>query len=110
MALGNDFCNILMPWIPCGVLGTLENPSTRKPGTGTIEHIGKKRCPVVDTWWQTETGGILISPLAGITPTKPSLPTLHLPRHSAAILDEKGIEIPERNSEGIRQCRGRPLA
>ncbi|HAH24555.1 MAG TPA: hypothetical protein DCL77_12530, partial [Prolixibacteraceae bacterium] len=43
------------------------------------DHIGRNRCPIVDTWWQTETGGVMISPLPGIIPTKPSFATLPLP-------------------------------
>src|SRR5690606_18101377 len=58
------------------------------------EHIGKGRCPVVDTWWQTETGGIMIAPLPGIISTKPGSATVPFPGISAAILDNDGNEVP----------------
>jgi len=57
------------------------------------DNIGKKRCPIVDTWWQTETCGILISPLAGITPTKPSFATFPLPGIQPLLVDENGKEL-----------------
>jgi acetyl-CoA synthetase len=58
------------------------------------EHIGKGRCPIVDTWWQTETGSIVISPLPGITATKPGSATTPLPGYSAELLDGNGKVIP----------------
>src|SRR5690606_683676 len=57
------------------------------------ENVGKKRCPVVDTWWQTENGGIMISNLAGITPSKPSFATLPMPGIQPVIVDEKGAIV-----------------
>jgi acetyl-CoA synthetase len=57
------------------------------------DHVGGGRCPIVDTWWQTETGGIMISPLAGVTPTKPGFATLPLPGISPVLMDENGKEI-----------------
>ncbi|WP_094228887.1 acetate--CoA ligase [Methanolobus psychrotolerans] len=57
------------------------------------ENIGMGRCPVVDTWWQTETGMIMISPLPGITTTKPGSATLPIPGIKAAVLDDKGNEV-----------------
>ncbi len=57
------------------------------------EHIGGGRCPVVDTWWQTETGAIVISPLPGVTETKPGSATMPLPGFSAKLLDSQGNEI-----------------
>jgi acetyl-CoA synthetase len=101
MAYGNEVVN---PYAldSLRVLGTVGEPINEEAWHWYDEHIGKKRCPVVDTWWQTETGGILISPLAGITPTKPSYATLPLPGIQPAILDEKGMEIPERNPDGTR--------
>jgi acetyl-CoA synthetase len=57
-------------------------------------NIGGGRCPVVDTWWQTETGSIMISPLPGITPTKPGSATLPLPGISADVVDEAGDSVP----------------
>ncbi|CAN5563012.1 acetate--CoA ligase [soil metagenome] len=59
------------------------------------ENIGGERCPIVDTWWQTETGGIMISPLPGLTTTKPGSATTPLPGIEAAIFDKAGNEIPE---------------
>ena len=64
------------------------------------KNIGKGKCPIVDTWWQTETGGILISPLAHITPLKPSYATLPLPGIQPIIVDEKGNELKGNNVEG----------
>jgi acetyl-CoA synthetase len=63
--------------------------------------VGKNRCPLVDTWWQTETGGIMISPLAGITPLKPTYASLPLPGIQPVLLDNKGNEITENDQEGL---------
>jgi acetyl-CoA synthetase len=63
--------------------------------------VGKGRCPIVDTWWQTETGGIMITPLAGITPTKPSLATLPMPGVQPILVDHEGNELKGNNQEGI---------
>jgi acetyl-CoA synthetase len=76
------------------VLGSVGEPINEEAWHWFDEHIGKKRCPIVDTWWQTETGGILISPIATVTPTKPSYATLPLPGVQPVIMDEKGQEIP----------------
>ncbi len=75
------------------VLGTVGEPINEEAWHWYDEHIGKKRCPIVDTWWQTENGGILISPIAGITPTKPSFATRPLPGVQPALMDEQGKEI-----------------
>lgn len=75
------------------VLGSVGEPINEEAWHWYHEHIGKKRCPVVDTWWQTETGGILISPIAGVTPAKPSYATLPLPGVQPILVDEKGEEI-----------------
>jgi len=85
------------------VLGTVGEPINEEAWHWYHEHIGKKRCPIVDTWWQTETGGIMIAPLAGITPLKPSYATLPLPGVQPAIVDENGNEKPGNNVEG-RLC------
>lgn len=78
MAHGEEFIkNIKLNSLK--VLGTVGEPINVEAWEWYNEHIGKKQCPIVDTWWQTETGGILISPLAGITPTKPCYATLPLP-------------------------------
>jgi acetyl-CoA synthetase len=57
------------------------------------KHVGKEKCPIVDTWWQTETGGILISPIAGVTKLKPGHATLPLKGVVPVLVDEKGIEL-----------------
>jgi acetyl-CoA synthetase len=57
------------------------------------EHIGGGRCPIVDTWWQTETGGIMISPLPGLTTTKPGSATFPLPGVSAEVIDDDGNRV-----------------
>ncbi len=82
------------------VLGTVGEPINEEAWHWYDEHIGKKRCPIVDTWWQTETGGILISNLAGITPAKPSFATLPLPGIQPILVDEKGEEIHGNNVSG----------
>jgi len=82
------------------VLGTVGEPINEEAWHWYDEHIGKKRCPIVDTWWQTETGGIMISNLAGVTPAKPSYATLPLPGIQPVIVDEKGYEIKENNVTG----------
>ena len=75
------------------VLGTVGEPINEEAWHWYDEHIGKKHSPIVDTWWQTETGGIMISNLAGVTPAKPSFATLPLPGVQPLLLDEKGNEI-----------------
>ncbi|GIV41064.1 MAG: acetyl-coenzyme A synthetase [Vicingaceae bacterium] len=82
------------------VLGTVGEPINEEAWHWYHEHIGKKRCPIVDTWWQTETGGIMISPLAGITPEKPSYATLPLPGVQPVLVDSSGNEITEPEAEG----------
>ncbi len=75
------------------VLGTVGEPINEEAWHWYDEHIGKGKCPIVDTWWQTETGGILISNMAGITPSKPSYATLPMPGIEPLLMDEKGEEI-----------------
>ena len=82
------------------VLGSVGEPINEEAWHWYNEHIGKKKCPIVDTWWQTETGGIMISPLAGITVTKPSFATLPLPGVQPILVDEKGTEIMGNGVEG----------
>jgi acetyl-CoA synthetase len=72
------------------VLGTVGEPINEEAWHWYNENIGKKKCPIVDTWWQTETGGCLISNLAGITPSKPSWATLPMPGVSPKLVDENG--------------------
>lgn len=85
------------------VLGTVGEPINVEAWNWYNENIGKGKCPIVDTWWQTETGGIMISPLAGITKTKPGFATLPLPGVQPALLDENGKELQGNNVEG-RLC------
>ena len=75
------------------VLGTVGEPINEEAWHWYDENIGKKKSPIVDTWWQTETGGIMISNLAGITPSKPSFATLPLPGIQPVLIDEKGNAI-----------------
>jgi acetyl-CoA synthetase len=72
------------------VLGTVGEPINEEAWHWYDENVGKKRCPVVDTWWQTETAGTLISNLAGVTPSKPTYATLPLPGVQLVIVDENG--------------------
>ncbi len=82
------------------VLGTVGEPINEEAWHWYDENIGKKKCPIVDTWWQTETGGIMISNLAGVTPSKPSFATLPLPGIQPALIDEKGKEIAGNGASG----------
>ena len=75
------------------VLGSVGEPINEEAWHWYNEHIGNKRCPIVDTWWQTETGGVMISNLAGVTPSKPSYATLPLPGIQPCLVDENGVEI-----------------
>jgi len=77
------------------LLGTVGEPINPKAWLWYHTVIGGEHCPIVDTWWQTETGAIMISPLPGITPTKPGSATRPLPGVSAALFDEKGNEIDQ---------------
>jgi acetyl-CoA synthetase len=82
------------------VLGSVGEPINDEAWMWYHENIGKGKCPIVDTWWQTETGGILISPLAGITPLKPTFATLPLPGVQPVLMDENKQEIEENNVSG----------
>ncbi|MGK7391227.1 MAG: acetate--CoA ligase [Candidatus Cyclobacteriaceae bacterium M2_1C_046] len=82
------------------VIGTVGEPINEEAWHWYHDHIGKGRCPIVDTWWQTETGGIMISPIAGVTPTKPSYATLPLPGVQLAVLDNDGKELRGNSVEG----------
>jgi acetyl-CoA synthetase len=83
------------------VLGSVGEPINEEAWHWYNEKVGKKRCPIVDTWWQTETGGILISPLAGITPLKPSYATLPLPGVQPVLLSSEGQIMEENDVEGL---------
>jgi len=82
------------------VLGTVGEPINEEAWQWYHELVGKKKCPIVDTWWQTETGGIMISPLAGITPLKPSYATLPLPGIQPCLMDADGKEIQGNDVQG----------
>jgi acetyl-CoA synthetase len=75
------------------VLGTVGEPINEEAWQWYHTHIGKGKCPIVDTWWQTETGGIMISNLAGITPAIPAHATLPLPGVLPVLVDEQGQEV-----------------
>jgi acetyl-CoA synthetase len=75
------------------ILGTVGEPINPEAWMWYHETVGAGRCPIVDTWWQTETGGHLISPLPGATPTKPGSATLPLPGIFADIVDETGTSV-----------------
>ena len=81
-------------------LGTVGEPINLEAWQWYNEHIGKKECPIVDTWWQTETGGIMISSIAGVTEDIPTFATLPLPGIQPCLMDDSGNEIQEKESEG----------
>jgi len=83
------------------VLGTVGEPINEEAWRWYHDLVGGGRCPIVDTWWQTETGGIMITPLAGITPTKPSFATLPLPGVQPILVDNEGKELKGNGVEGI---------
>jgi acetyl-CoA synthetase len=82
-------------------LGTVGEPINEEAWHWYNEHIGKEKCPIIDTWWQTETGGCLITNLAGVTPSKPSWATLPMPGVQPILVDENGNEITEKDENGI---------
>jgi acetyl-CoA synthetase len=83
------------------VLGTVGEPINEEAWHWYDEHIGKKKCPIVDTWWQTETGACLISNMAGVTPAKPSWATLPMPGVQPILVDERGDEITQKDEHGL---------
>lgn len=83
------------------VLGTVGEPINEEAWHWYNENIGKGKCPIIDTWWQTETGACLISNLAGVTPSKPSWATLPMPGVQPILVDEQGNEITEKDENGI---------
>lgn len=89
------------------VLGTVGEPINEEAWHWYDANIGKHRCPIVDTWWQTETGGVLISNLAGVTPAMPSYATLPLPGVLPCLVDENGKEI-EGNGVSGNLCLKQP--
>jgi len=82
------------------LLGTVGEPINPKAWVWYHHVIGGERCPIVDTWWQTETGSIMIAPLPGITHTKPGSATRPLPGVAAAVVGEDGEEL-ERDAQGL---------
>jgi len=82
------------------VIGSVGEPINEEAWHWYNNNIGKGKCPLVDTWWQTETGGVLISALAGVTPTKPSFATLPMPGIQPLLVDDKGNEIIGNDVEG----------
>lgn len=85
------------------VLGTVGEPINEEAWHWYNDHVGEKKCPIVDTWWQTETGGILISPIPFSTPTKPTYATLPMPGIQPALMDENGQETKGNQVDG-RLC------
>lgn len=82
------------------VLGSVGEPINEEAWQWYYKNIGKSKCPIVDTWWQTENGGILISALAHITDMKPTYATYPLPGIQPAVMDEKGNEITTLEAKG----------
>ncbi len=82
------------------ILGTVGEPINEEAWHWYDQHIGKGKCPIVDTWWQTETGGVMISNLAGITPAKPSYATLPMPGIQPMLVDERGDEVTGNDVSG----------
>ncbi|WP_299120312.1 acetate--CoA ligase [uncultured Tenacibaculum sp.] len=85
------------------VLGTVGEPINEEAWHWYNDNVGKKKSPIVDTWWQTETGGMMISPIPYVTPTKPTYATLPLPGVQLALMDENGKEIVGNQVDG-RLC------
>ena len=79
------------------IIGTVGEPINPEAWMWYHREVGRERCPIVDTWWQTETGGHMITPLPGATPTKPGSCTLPLPGIEAAIVDETGGDVEQGN-------------
>jgi len=82
------------------LLGTVGEPINEEAWKWYHENIGKGKCPIIDTWWQTETGACLISNLAGVTPERASWATLPLPGVQPILVDERGNEITEKCEDG----------
>ncbi|CAM4065481.1 acetate--CoA ligase [Flavobacterium antarcticum] len=82
------------------VIGSVGEPINEEAWHWYNDHVGGKRCPLVDTWWQTETGGIMLSPIPFVTPTKPTYATLPLPGIQPVLMDDKRNEIEENQVSG----------
>jgi acetyl-CoA synthetase len=83
------------------ILGTVGEPINEEAWHWYDDNIGKNKCPIVDTWWQTETGGCLITNLAGVTPAKPSWATLPMPGVEPILVDENGNEVTQKDENGM---------
>ena len=83
------------------VLGTVGEPINEEAWHWYDEVVGKKQSPIIDTWWQTETGGMMITNLAGVTPAKPTYATLPMPGIQPCLVDKDGNEITENGVEGL---------
>ncbi len=99
MAFGNDYIKD-KDLSTLTVLGSVGEPINSEAWEWMDEQIGHKKLPIVDTWWQTETGGILISNLANVTPSKSTYATLPLPGVMPILVDENGAEIEGENVSG----------
>ncbi|MBI1768787.1 MAG: acetate--CoA ligase [Bacteroidetes bacterium] len=82
------------------VIGTVGEPINEEAWHWYDKNIGKSKCPIIDTWWQTETGGFMISPIANVTKLKPAFASFPLPGVQPAVMDEKGEELLGNNIEG----------
>ena len=82
------------------VIGTVGEPINEEAWHWYDKYIGKGKCPIIDTWWQTENGGFMISPIANVTKLKPAHASFPLPGIQPAVMDEKGNELSENNVEG----------
>ncbi|MBM3412586.1 MAG: acetate--CoA ligase [Bacteroidetes bacterium] len=82
------------------VLGTVGEPINEEAWHWYNKNVGKEKCPIVDTWWQTETGGCMISNMAGVTPGIPSWASLPMPGIQPILVDEAGKEITEKDQHG----------
>ena len=87
------------------LLGSVGEPINPEAWMWYHEHVGRMRCPIVDTWWQTETGGIMISPIPGVTATKPGSCTQPLPGIDATIVDARGEEVQGADAGGYLVVR-----
>ncbi|MCK5840126.1 MAG: acetate--CoA ligase, partial [Bacteroidales bacterium] len=99
MAQGNEYV-VDKDLSSLKVLGTVGEPINEEAWRWYHDMVGKGKCPIVDTWWQTETGGIMITPIAGITPTKPSFATLPLPGIQPILVDQEGKELKGNSVQG----------
>ncbi|MDO4727465.1 MAG: acetate--CoA ligase [Bacteroidota bacterium] len=82
------------------VIGTVGEPINQEAWHWYNNHVGNKRCPITDTWWQTETGGVMIAPIPFVTPTKPTYATFPLPGVQLALMDDQNNEIASNQASG----------